>query len=99
MGYRTGQERVEAPYTRAGPTEHPRRRTRVRSLDRPAALPAYGGTDLTETTRTNDQNPIDPRTILLTALFCLTTAVAIPHEQLQSLTELLNLAYAVLGRR
>jgi len=90
---------VEAPYTHAGPTEYPRRRTRVRSLDRPATLPAYGGPDLTETTRPNDQNPIDPRTAVITDLFCLTTAVALPPEQLQSLAELLNLAYAVLGRR
>jgi hypothetical protein len=47
----------------------------------------------------NDQIPIDPRTILLVVLACLTTAVTLPPDRLQSFTALLSLALQVTGRR
>ena len=100
-GHRTGQETVEGPPSPCGshPSTPTWAATRVRSLDRPAAQPAHGGAHLTETSRHNDQIPTDPRTVILTALFCLTTAVTLPPDQLHSLTDLLNLAVTVFGRR
>ncbi|MFF0009619.1 hypothetical protein ACFYQT_40195 [Streptomyces tibetensis] len=54
---------------------------------------------MAETAVNNDQIPTDPRTIAFIALFCLTTAVTLPPDQLQIFTDLLNLAFAVTGRR
>jgi hypothetical protein len=54
---------------------------------------------LTENPLNNGQIPIDPRTALTVVLVCLTSAVALPPEQLQNFIALLDLALTLAGRR
>jgi hypothetical protein len=54
---------------------------------------------MAQSARFNDQIPTDPRTLLLLALACLTVAVVLPPEHVQSFTELFTLVLQVTGRR
>ncbi|MFK0288333.1 hypothetical protein ACIQVL_48855 [Streptomyces sp. NPDC090499] len=54
---------------------------------------------MAELASNNDWNPIDPRTLILTVLTCLTIAATMPPDRLQSFTGLLGLVLQIAGRR